>query len=154
MYRYPCCWLTIVVYMYTYNPNPCLLYLYHLIQTRQIIEELTELPVMVEMSSDFVDRSTPIFRDDVAFFISQSGRFHACMIYGLLVMHILLWHSHSGNAVSTAYLCIDQHWYLSMLIGMARKYTENSTNNTKVLKDLIFFLCQNDKTVALYEYLW
>ena len=28
---------------------------------------------MVELSSDFLDRETPIFRDDVCFFISQSG---------------------------------------------------------------------------------
>ena len=42
-------------------------------QTRQLVEELTELPVMVELSSDFLDRETPIFRDDVCFFISQSG---------------------------------------------------------------------------------
>ena len=28
---------------------------------------------MVELASDFLDRSTPIFKDDVAFFISQSG---------------------------------------------------------------------------------
>merc|ERR1711874_515534 len=33
----------------------------------------TELPVMVDLASDFLDRSTPIFRDDVCFFISQSG---------------------------------------------------------------------------------
>ena len=37
-------------------------------QTRQLLEELTELPVMVELSSDFLDHNTPIFRDDVAFF--------------------------------------------------------------------------------------
>ncbi|XP_067930352.1 glutamine--fructose-6-phosphate aminotransferase [isomerizing] 2-like isoform X2 [Watersipora subatra] len=43
------------------------------VATRQIMEELTELPVMVELSSDFLDRRTPIFRDDVCFFISQSG---------------------------------------------------------------------------------
>lgn len=43
------------------------------IATRQILEELTELPVMVELASDFLDRNTPIFRDDVCFFISQSG---------------------------------------------------------------------------------
>ena len=42
-------------------------------QTRQILEELTELPVMVELASDFLDRHTPIFRDDVCIFISQSG---------------------------------------------------------------------------------
>uniref|UniRef100_A0A665VCG0 glutamine--fructose-6-phosphate transaminase (isomerizing) n=1 Tax=Echeneis naucrates TaxID=173247 RepID=A0A665VCG0_ECHNA len=43
------------------------------VATRQILEELTELPVMVELASDFLDRSTPVFRDDVCFFISQSG---------------------------------------------------------------------------------
>jgi len=43
------------------------------IATRQLLEELTELPVMVELASDFLDRNTPIFRDDVCFFISQSG---------------------------------------------------------------------------------
>jgi glucosamine--fructose-6-phosphate aminotransferase (isomerizing) len=43
------------------------------IATRQILEELTELPVMVELASDFLDRKTPVFRDDVCFFISQSG---------------------------------------------------------------------------------
>ncbi|EHB11002.1 Glucosamine--fructose-6-phosphate aminotransferase [isomerizing] 1 [Heterocephalus glaber] len=41
--------------------------------TRQVLEELTELPVMVELASDFLDRNTPVFRDDVCFFISQSG---------------------------------------------------------------------------------
>ena len=46
----------------------------HTHQTRQVVEELTELPVMVELASDFLDRNTPIFRDDVAFFISQSGQ--------------------------------------------------------------------------------
>ena len=42
-------------------------------QTRQVLEELTELPVMIELASDFMDRNTPVFRDDVCFFISQSG---------------------------------------------------------------------------------
>ena len=44
------------------------------VATRQILEELTQLPVMVELASDFLDRSCPVFRDDVCFFISQSGR--------------------------------------------------------------------------------
>jgi len=43
------------------------------IATRQLMEELTELPVVVELASDFLDRNTPIFRDDVCFFVSQSG---------------------------------------------------------------------------------
>ena len=45
------------------------------VATRQLLEELSELPVMVELASDFLDRSTPVFRDDVCMFISQSGRF-------------------------------------------------------------------------------
>lgn len=41
--------------------------------TRAIFEELTEIPVGVELASDFLDRKTPIFRDDVCIFVSQSG---------------------------------------------------------------------------------
>ncbi|CAF4985140.1 unnamed protein product, partial [Rotaria magnacalcarata] len=34
------------------------------VATRQLLEELSELPVMVELASDFLDRNTPVFRDD------------------------------------------------------------------------------------------
>jgi len=43
------------------------------IACRALLEELTELPVMLDLASDFLDRNTPVFRDDVCFFISQSG---------------------------------------------------------------------------------
>ncbi|KAA0184117.1 Isomerising glucosamine-fructose-6-phosphate aminotransferase, partial [Fasciolopsis buskii] len=43
------------------------------VATRALLEELSELPVMVELASDLLDRKTPIFRDDVCVFISQSG---------------------------------------------------------------------------------
>jgi len=43
------------------------------IASRALLEEMTELPVMLDLASDFLDRNTPIFRDDVCFFISQSG---------------------------------------------------------------------------------
>lgn len=59
----PCPWGI----MTDFSPHSCWL------QTRQVLEELTELPVMVELASDFLDRNTPVFRDDVCFFISQSG---------------------------------------------------------------------------------
>jgi len=42
---------------------------------------LTELPVMVDMASDFLDRNTPIFRDDVCFFISQSGELACACVF-------------------------------------------------------------------------
>ncbi|KAF4618283.1 hypothetical protein D9613_011509 [Agrocybe pediades] len=48
--------------------------IYHsCLATRAIFEELTEIPVSVELASDFLDRKTPIFRDDVVVFLSQSG---------------------------------------------------------------------------------
>jgi glucosamine--fructose-6-phosphate aminotransferase (isomerizing) len=40
---------------------------------RGIFEELTEIPISVELASDFLDRAAPIFRDDVCVFVSQSG---------------------------------------------------------------------------------
>ncbi|CAO1621170.1 unnamed protein product [Sympodiomycopsis kandeliae] len=43
------------------------------VATRAIFEELTEIPASVELASDFLDRRTPIFRDDVCVFVSQSG---------------------------------------------------------------------------------
>ncbi|BEI88479.1 uncharacterized protein CcaverHIS019_0111970 [Cutaneotrichosporon cavernicola] len=43
------------------------------IAARPVFEELTEIPVAVELASDFLDRRTPVFRDDVAIFVSQSG---------------------------------------------------------------------------------
>eukprot|EP00037_Helgoeca_nana_P010437 m.91808 g.91808 ORF g.91808 m.91808 type:complete len:698 (-) comp20205_c0_seq1:700-2793(-) len=43
------------------------------IAARQWLEETTQLPVVVDIASDFLDRECPIFRDDVCFFISQSG---------------------------------------------------------------------------------
>ena len=60
---------TLLVNIYTQKNN----FPFNLLQTRQLLEELTELPVMVELASDFLDRQTPVFRDDVCFFISQSG---------------------------------------------------------------------------------
>merc|ERR1712032_239699 len=40
---------------------------------RQIVEELTELPVQLEFASDLLDRQCPVFRHDTVFFCSQSG---------------------------------------------------------------------------------
>jgi len=40
---------------------------------RGAFEELTEIPIAVELASDFLDRSAPVFRDDTCVFVSQSG---------------------------------------------------------------------------------
>ena len=51
---------------------------------------MTELPVMVELASDFLDRSTPIFRDDVCFFISQSGPSAVYRVRLVFISHSLV----------------------------------------------------------------
>ncbi|ADM11887.1 glucosamine fructose-6-phosphate aminotransferase [Encephalitozoon intestinalis ATCC 50506] len=40
---------------------------------RGLLEELLEIPVSVEIASDFLDRRPPILRSDCVFFVSQSG---------------------------------------------------------------------------------
>ena len=40
---------------------------------RQTVEELTDIPVVLEIASDLLDRRCPIFRDDTCVFVSQSG---------------------------------------------------------------------------------
>ncbi|QPG76862.1 glutamine--fructose-6-phosphate transaminase (isomerizing) [Brettanomyces nanus] len=40
---------------------------------RPLFEELTGIPVTVELASDFLDRAPPVFRDDTCLFVSQSG---------------------------------------------------------------------------------
>jgi glucosamine--fructose-6-phosphate aminotransferase (isomerizing) len=48
---------------------------YHLcFVTRAIFEELTEIPVSVELASDFSDRKTSIFSDDVCIFFEPERR--------------------------------------------------------------------------------
>lgn len=40
---------------------------------RQTMEELCDVPVVLELASDLLDRRCPIFRDDTCVFVSQSG---------------------------------------------------------------------------------
>uniref|UniRef100_A0A383VJC3 glutamine--fructose-6-phosphate transaminase (isomerizing) n=1 Tax=Tetradesmus obliquus TaxID=3088 RepID=A0A383VJC3_TETOB len=40
---------------------------------RQTVEEMVEVPVVLELASDLLDRCCPIFRDDTCVFVSQSG---------------------------------------------------------------------------------
>ncbi|KAG0562819.1 hypothetical protein KC19_9G173700 [Ceratodon purpureus] len=41
--------------------------------TRALVEELSGVPVTMELASDLLDRQGPIYREDTAFFVSQSG---------------------------------------------------------------------------------
>ncbi|KAL9226464.1 hypothetical protein vseg_002275 [Gypsophila vaccaria] len=41
--------------------------------TRPLLEELSGIPVTMEIASDLIDRQGPIYREDTAVFVSQSG---------------------------------------------------------------------------------
>lgn len=43
------------------------------VAARPLFEEMTELPVQLELASDFLDRRCPVFRADACVFVSQSG---------------------------------------------------------------------------------
>eukprot|EP00027_Filamoeba_sp_ATCC50430_P010010 CAMPEP_0168551508 /NCGR_PEP_ID=MMETSP0413-20121227/6211_1 /TAXON_ID=136452 /ORGANISM="Filamoeba nolandi, Strain NC-AS-23-1" /LENGTH=691 /DNA_ID=CAMNT_0008582041 /DNA_START=405 /DNA_END=2480 /DNA_ORIENTATION=+ len=43
------------------------------VAARPIVEELSRMPVTLELASDFMDRAPPIYRNDTCIFLSQSG---------------------------------------------------------------------------------
>jgi SIS domain len=49
---------------------------------RQLVEELTEVPVALELASDMLDRQCPVFRDDTVVFVSQSGETADTLLVG------------------------------------------------------------------------
>uniref|UniRef100_A0A3Q3LJF8 glutamine--fructose-6-phosphate transaminase (isomerizing) n=1 Tax=Labrus bergylta TaxID=56723 RepID=A0A3Q3LJF8_9LABR len=106
------------------------------VATRQILEELTEVPVMVELSSDFLDRNTPVFRDDVCFFISQSGEtadtlmaLRYCKEHGALTVGIT---NTVGSSISRETDC-GVHINAGPEIGVA-----STKVKFKIKKDTIF----------------
>lgn len=77
--------------------------------SRAIFEELTEIPVSVELASDFLDRRAPIFRDDVCIFVSQSGEtadtmlsLNYCLERGALTLGIV---NSVGSSISRGTHC-------------------------------------------------
>lgn len=92
------------------------------LQTRQVLEELTELPVMVELASDFLDRNTPVFRDDVCFFISQSG-----------MLILKTWRK--GKSFLLAYL--SRNCYLTI-----NRYSDDLTYTFILILHSCFWMCK------------
>lgn len=76
---------------------------------RQTVEELTGMPVSLELASDLLDRQAPIFRDDLCIFVSQSGEtadtlqaLHFAKGRGALCLGIT---NTVGSAIATATDC-------------------------------------------------
>ncbi|VDP92193.1 unnamed protein product [Echinostoma caproni] len=105
------------------------------------LNKLSELPVMVELASDLLDRKTPIFRDDVCVFISQSGEtadtllaLRYCMSRGALIVGIT---NTVGSSISRESHC-GVHINAGPEIGVAS--TKVSRSCDRIFSLLVFSL--------------
>jgi len=117
------------------------------IATRQLLEELTELPVMVDLASDFLDRSTPIFRDDVCFFISQSGEtadtlmaLRYCKQKGALIVGIT-------NTVGSS-ICRESHCGVHINAGPEIGVASTKAYTSQMISLIMFALMVSEDRIS------
>jgi len=118
------------------------------IATRQLLEELTELPVMIDLASDFLDRSTPIFRDDVCFFISQSGEtadtlsaLRYCKSRGALIIGVT-------NTVGST-ICRESHCGIHINAGPEIGVASTKAYTSQILSLTMFALVMSEDRISL-----
>ncbi|XP_067011140.1 glutamine--fructose-6-phosphate aminotransferase [isomerizing] 2 isoform X2 [Anabrus simplex] len=118
------------------------------IATRQLLEELTELPVMVELASDFLDRNTPVFRDDVCFFISQSGEtadtlmaLRYCKNRGALIVGIT-------NTVGSS-ICRESHCGVHINAGPEIGVASTKAYTSQFISLVLFALVLSEDRISL-----
>lgn len=118
------------------------------IACRQLIEELTELPVILELASDFLDRETPIFRDDVCFFISQSGEtadtlnaLRYCKPRGALLIGIT-------NTVGSS-ICRETHCGIHINAGPEIGVASTKAYTSQILSLVMFALAVSDDRISM-----
>ncbi|XP_055690281.1 glutamine--fructose-6-phosphate aminotransferase [isomerizing] 1-like isoform X3 [Lutzomyia longipalpis] len=118
------------------------------VATRQLLEELTELPVMVELASDFLDRNTPIFRDDVCFFISQSGEtadtlmaLRYCKARGALIVGIT-------NTVGSS-ICRESHCGVHINAGPEIGVASTKAYTSQFISLVMFALVMSEDRLSL-----
>merc|ERR1711936_869586 len=114
---------------------------------RQLLEELTELPVMIDLASDFLDRSTPIFRDDVCFFISQSGEtadtlgaLRYCKSRGALIIGIT-------NTVGST-ICRESHCGVHINAGPEIGVASTKAYTSQILSITMFALVLSEDRMS------
>ena len=115
---------------------------------RQLLEELTELPVMVDLASDFLDRNTPVFRDDVCFFISQSGEtadtlgaLRYCKNRGALIVGIT-------NTVGST-ICRESHCGIHINAGPEIGVASTKAYTSQILSLTMFALVMAEDRISL-----
>uniref|UniRef100_A0AAF5DH11 glutamine--fructose-6-phosphate transaminase (isomerizing) n=1 Tax=Strongyloides stercoralis TaxID=6248 RepID=A0AAF5DH11_STRER len=117
------------------------------IACRQIMEELTELPVILELASDFLDRETPIFRDDVCMFISQSGEtadtlnaLRYCKLKGALIIGIT-------NTVGSS-ICRESHCGVHINAGPEIGVASTKAYTSQIISLIMFALSLSDDRLS------
>ncbi|KAE9555763.1 hypothetical protein FO519_000977 [Halicephalobus sp. NKZ332] len=118
------------------------------IACRQIMEELTELPVVLELASDFLDRETPIFRDDVCFFISQSGEtadtlnaLRYCKPRGALLIGVT-------NTVGSS-ICRETHCGIHINAGPEIGVASTKAYTSQIIALIMFALTMSDDRISV-----
>lgn len=118
------------------------------VATRQLLEELTELPVMVELASDFLDRNTPVFRDDVCFFISQSGEtadslmaLRYCKQRGALIVGVT-------NTVGSS-ICRESHCGIHINAGPEIGVASTKAYTSQFISLVMFALVMSEDRISL-----
>jgi glucosamine--fructose-6-phosphate aminotransferase (isomerizing) len=120
------------------------------IACRQVMEEFTELPVVLELASDFLDRETPIFRDDVCFFISQSGEtadtlnaLRYCKPRGALIIGVT-------NTVGSS-ICRESHCGIHINAGPEIGVASTKAYTSQIISIIMFALTMGDDRISLRE---
>ncbi|VDO73027.1 unnamed protein product [Haemonchus placei] len=118
------------------------------IACRQILEELSELPVVLELASDFLDRQTPIFRDDVCIFVSQSGEtadtlmaLRYCKPRGALLIGVT-------NTVGSS-ICRESHCGIHINAGPEIGVASTKAYTSQILALLMFALVLSDDRISM-----
>merc|ERR1711981_863210 len=117
------------------------------IACRALLEELTELPVMLDLASDFLDRKTPVFRDDVCFFISQSGEtadtlnaLRYCKQRGALIVGIT-------NTVGST-ICRESHCGVHINAGPEIGVASTKAYTSQILSLTMFALVMSEDRMS------
>ncbi|TMW39692.1 hypothetical protein DOY81_015228 [Sarcophaga bullata] len=105
---------------------------------------------MVELASDFLDRHTPIFRDDVCFFISQSGEtadtlmaLRYCKQRGALIVGIT-------NTVGSS-ICRESHCGVHINAGPEIGVASTKAYTSQFISLVMFALVMSEDRLSLQQ---
>lgn len=105
---------------------------------------------MIELASDFLDRNTPIFRDDVCFFVSQSGEtadtlnaLRYCKQRGALIVGIT-------NTVGSS-ICRESHCGVHINAGPEIGVASTKAYTSQVISLVMFALVMSEDRISLQD---